>query len=345
MSSLAWPEMPGVGGSETSSDTWASLLKINADLFVSAPARDLEAIRTFESLALGFLPRLNHAALMDLARILAPCEDTPTTILDHLVQHSPETREIVFALSPRMASGAVNRLLGTPEGRLTLARGDRLDPFTAERLLVVRERAVEDALAANLTLDPAAAPFRELLRRARFRPALARLLLGRPDLTLRDEAALYLCADPHRRARIRQRLAAGEPAGPERPPFKLTEAEVGELFAIALRGEVLAFEANLATLFGFPAGTEWRLLELGRHDLLPLALSALGLVEKEAARIVLTLHPALSHSATVARALARVTAEVPGPMALTLVEAVLGVHGAGTAGSYPAPDASSSQPV
>src|ERR1044072_6031395 len=101
MSSPAWTEMPLIGSPDPHPDAWTTLLTVNAQMFVAAPTRDRETIRTFESLALGFLPRVDHAALVALARLLAPCEDTPTSILDHLIGHSSETRDIVFGLSPR----------------------------------------------------------------------------------------------------------------------------------------------------------------------------------------------------------------------------------------------------
>src|SRR3712207_6691043 len=165
------------GSPDGTSDARAALLKVNADMFVAAPARDRESIETFETLVLGFLPKTDPATLLDLARILAPCPDTPASVLEYLARHSPAAREILQHRVTRLQPAFSTRQLATPEGRLSLASQPDLDTTTIHKLLALRECAVEDALAKNPAFAPDTALFTDLLRRARQRPVLASVLI------------------------------------------------------------------------------------------------------------------------------------------------------------------------
>jgi hypothetical protein len=295
-------------------------------MFVAAPARDREMIETFESLALGFLPGTDEGALIDIARILAPCEDTPASMLDILSRHSPETRSVLLRHGARLHAPADARLLATAEGRIRLVARPDLDATTIERLLVLGESAVEVALAAHPALALADDAMKVLVHRAQDRPALARILLARGDLPPVAEASLYLAALPERRKSIRSRLEASVALQRAALAFRLTEYDVDEFLAASRQGDIRCVERLLTATFGFPETTEWRVLQTGRHPLLALALKAIGFVEREAAGIFLTLHPALSFPLSAIKALVRELREVPAPVALALVEAILGVQ-------------------
>lgn len=322
MTSSANPDLWSDLSDLSSGDTCAALLKVNAEMFVAAPARDRDRIETFEALALGFLPKADPATLLDIARILAPCPDTPASVRTYLAQRIPEAGETALRDSQPAAPDA--RHLATPDARVRLAARSRLDGATIERILVLREPASEDALAANPAVPSSSPAFHQLVRRAVERPALARLLLRRGDLTAAQEACLYLAAEGERRrairARIAQTLARAIPLSPH-PAQGIAPA----LLAAAADGDVARFERLLTEAFGLPAATEWRLLQIGRHPLLALALKGLGLPSRDAIRIFLTLHPALSHPLSAIRALVRETRDVPGAVALVLVETILGV--------------------
>ncbi|MFL5204203.1 MAG: hypothetical protein ACJ8B9_19195 [Microvirga sp.] len=322
-----WSDLSGFGSSDGSnSDARAALLKVNAEMFVAAAARDRESIETFEALVLGFLPKTDPATLLDLARILAPCPDTPTSVLDYLAQHSPEAREILHHHAARLPPAFGSRQLATPEGRLSLASRTDLDPTTIQKLLALRESAVEDALASNPAFAPDTAPFTDLVRRARHRPTLAAILLERADLPTAGQASLYLAADAERRKAIRERVAVSLAHRRVTLSFTLTEQDLAELLAAGFKGDDRRLEGLLTSLFGFPASTEWRVLEIGRHRLLALALKVLGVTHKDAIRLFLTLHPALSYPLSVTKALVREMRDVSSPVALALIESVLDVR-------------------
>ncbi len=321
-----WSDLSGFGSPDGNSDARAALLKVNAEMFAAAPARDRESIETFETLVLGFLPKADPATLLDLARILAPCRDTPASVLDYLARHSPDARDMLRHHAARPAPASGSRQLATPEGRLRLASQPDLDAGAVKKLLALREGAVEDALAANPALAPDAASFADLLQRARHRPALARILLARADLPTAGQAALYLTADGERRAAIRERVAACLAHRRATLSFALAGQDLADLLAAALKGDDRRLESLLTSLFGFPAHTDWRLLENGRHRLLALALKVLGVPRHEATRIFLTLHPALSYPLSAVRTLVQEMRDVPGPVALALVESILDVR-------------------
>ncbi|RDI58679.1 hypothetical protein [Microvirga subterranea] len=322
-----WPDLSSIDDTEANGrDARASLLKVNAEMFVAAPARDREIIETFETLALGFLPAVDRASLAEIARILAPCEDTPDSVLDHLSRHSPEAREIVLKSAARLPVSCSDTCLGTPEGRLRLASCSALDRIIVERLLALREADVEDHLAANPAFVPTEPAFADLVRRAQDRAPLAAILLSRTDLSLADEAALYLAASREHRARIRAKIESALPHRRARLAFMLTEHDVAAFFAAARHGDVGQFEAMLTGALGFPAAAEWRILQAGRYELLALALRALGLCDKEATRIFLTLHPVLCRPLSTVKELVRTVRDVPSAVALALVEAILGVQ-------------------
>ncbi len=321
-----WSDLSGFGSPDGTSDARAALLKVNADMFVAAPARDRESIETFETLVLGFLPKADPATLLDLARILAPCPDTPASVLEYLARHSPAAREIVQHRVTRLQPAFGTRQLATPEGRLSLASQPDLDPTVIQKLLAVRECAVEDALAKNQSFAPDTASFTDLLRRARQRPLLASLLLDRADLPTAAQASLYLAADKERRKAIRERVETALAHRRVTLSFALTEQDLAELLAAGLKGDDRRLEALLTTLFGFPASTEWRILETGRHRLLALALKVLELSRQDAIRIFLSLHPALSYPLSAIRELVREMRDTPGPIALALIESILDVR-------------------
>lgn len=324
MAFTAWPDLWGIALAEPgSAEARATLFRVHVELFSEAPARDAETIRSFEAIALGFLPRVDLKTLVEAAHRLALCPDTPPAVLEFLTARCPETRDAVAALAPALPAAALDILLSSAAGRLLLARRQDLDEATLRRLLVLHDPALDAMLAGNAALHGSEAAFALLLDRARDHAGTARALLARADLAIADEAALYLAAAPERRAEIRTRMAAT--ALYQRPslPFRANAALTDRLLDCAAAGDVEDLEAHLTAGLGLPAGTEWRILKAGREELLALGLQALGIDEEDAARIGMTLHPALSHSVAAVSTLVHTMRAVTRPVALALVEAIL----------------------
>ncbi len=324
MAIAAWPDLWELAqAGRGSDDARATLFRLKVELFAGAAARDDEAIRSFQAIALGFLPRLDPAALAEAARLLAPCPDTPPAILDVLIARDPETRDIVAALAPALSPKAIDELLASPEGRHRLAARADLTPATLARLLALYDPDLDRALAVNPSVRPDGEAFAILFARARGDTGTAGALLRRGDLTLADEAALYLAGDEPRRAGIRARMAAS--ALFRRPGLgsRADAALVQDLLEIARAGDVAAFEARLGQGLGMAGEPGWRILAAGRDDLFALGLVALGVEEEDAVRLALLLHPAISHSVARVQAVAHLVRTVPRPIGLALVEAIL----------------------
>ena len=321
----AWPDLWDIALAERApADARATLLVVHAEQFASTPVRDRETIESFEAIALGFLPLVELPTLTTIARLLAPCSDTPEAVLEYLARRAPETCSIVVALARTLPASVIEILLGRADTRVWLAVRRDLDARTLDRLLVVREGAVDEALARNPSLLPNDAAFSHLLERARRNPGLARALLLRDDLTAADEAALYLAADAEKRIDIRGRIGASALFQRPQLPGRPTPAEVADFLAAAGGSDMAAVEAMLSARLGLASSTTWNTLENGRHELLALGLVAIGFDEDDATRLVLTLHPVLSHSVAKVFGLVRTMREVPRPVALALVEAILG---------------------
>jgi hypothetical protein len=303
-------------------DARVRMFDLHVELFVNAPSRDRESIRAFEALALGFMPRLDTATLARTARLLAPCGDTPATVLAYLFQRSGETRAIVLDRAPVLPPLVADLLIGSGRAGELAARAG-LDARMQDRLLAMEDPAVEDRLAANPHGGLAESALQRLVARAVHRPALARILLDRADLPRADEAALYLAADPARRLLIRERIEASA-AFERRSLARLPGPDGDALVAHATEGDLPSFEAGLSRAFGFAGEVAWHLLPPERQDLLALALAALGLEEEAAMRIFLTLHPVIAHPVRTVFALAETFRTVPQATALVLVEAILG---------------------
>ncbi|HEX2555836.1 MAG TPA: hypothetical protein VHL98_19220 [Microvirga sp.] len=303
-------------------DARIRLFAMHVELFVNAPSRDRETVRAFEALALGFMPRLDAATLASAARLLAPCNDTPASVLAYLFQRSADTRDAVLDLAPTLPPLVADLMIGT--GRAAgLAARPGLDAWTQDRLLVMEDPVVDARLAANPHITLTETVLRRLIARAAERPALARTLLAREDIALADEAALYLAADAGRRLLIRERIEASA-TFQRRSLVRLPQAEAVALAARAAEGDVAAFEAALSQAFGLAGAPPWRLLRPERQDLLALALAALGIEEQAAMRIFLTLHPVVAHPVRSVFRLAESFRSVPQATARVLVEAILG---------------------
>lgn len=326
MSSSAWPDEFGLVPLRRAlrADSRATLFRLHTELFVNAPTRDGESIRSFEALALGFMPRLDLGSLVALARMLAPCADTPATVLAYLIQRAHETRRLVLSLAPRLPTLVSDLLIGEgPSGAVALAARAELDVTTQERLVVMENAAVDEALARNAGLSLAESVLRRLIARAADNLDLGRILLARGDLALADEACLYPAADAARRERIREALEASAPFQRTSLPARASDAEVASLLTSAEAADVVGLEAELNAALGLDPDTAWHLLRPERHELLALGLLVLGLTEAQGVRAFLTLHPTLSHSVRAVFDLTAAFRAVAPTTALVLIEAVL----------------------
>jgi hypothetical protein len=189
----------------------------------------------------------------------------------------------------------------------------------------LRDPEVDLALARNSYLRLSSAQLQELVERARERPPLALTLLDRRDLGAGDEAVLYLHANDGRRRHIRSRLqSAAALAGRTVPLPRADQNAVDRLLSHARALDMGSFETELTRLLRLTPAPAWRFQAEPRRELLALALVAAGVGPEDAIRIFLTLHPAISRSVRTVFHLAEVARTVSRPVAVHLMEAILG---------------------
>src|SRR3954467_7154826 len=82
------------------------ILRVQTDLFVSAPARDRTPTGAFEALACGLLPAVDDETAAIVAAKLAPVADTPESVLHELARRGGEPLPA--------ALGGAAQLLGPP---------------------------------------------------------------------------------------------------------------------------------------------------------------------------------------------------------------------------------------
>lgn len=312
LAALAW---------DPSLDVRPALLRVHADLFANAPARDRASIDSFEALALGLLPNVDDRAALAVARILAPVADTPASVVRLLVARGGEVARAMIGAMPQLPpSFRAADLARNPDWAALVAGRPDLGPADLESLTLGGDPAVDLAIARNRAVTLGGRPLALLVERARRRPDLAGALLARPDLPSPDRAALYLAATPAQQEEIRASLDASP--RPALLPRASREAGAA-LVERAMTGDRDGFEAGLADLLGLDGGTRLDATEPGRHDLLGLALLAAGIGEEECVRIFLTLDDRIARSVETVFRLAALVRGTPRSTAIRLVEAIL----------------------
>ena len=325
MSSVEWPDLSCLASlaRDQKLDVRPVLLRVHTDLFAAAPSRDRDTIEAFEALALGFLPVVDDPTAALVAHKLACIADTPPAIIDALVRRGGEVREAILrgsAESERSTDVPIAK--NQPEAAIESPTPARALP---DYLRVIDEEESALAWARDSQAHLSASQLHELVDRARERPQLAMALLGRGDLGPGDEAVLYLHANDVQRTRIRSRL---EPlvalAGHRSVLARTDDRAITSLLEFAKALDISGFETQLAEMLHLVPVPAWSFQREPRRELLALALVAAGVRAEDCARVFLTLHPAISRSVRTVFHLTHIARSVSRPIALYLVEAILG---------------------
>ncbi len=348
MSSSALPDLSGLVAlaREQNLDLRPVLLRVQTDLFVAAPNRDQGTINAFEALALGFLAVVDDDTAGIVARKLAPLADTPPRVIEMLLARGGQARQAVIQEMPRLPRKVAAAVLADEPGLAPVlaARAD-LDAATLVELLGRKEDAVDLSLARNCAVVLGRA-LQQLVERGRERPRLAAALLAREDLSVSDEAALYVHADAPRRARIRERLETHAPliaAIRSAALPRASDAACDDLLARAADGDGPGFRTSLTQILGVSplSAALWRFDDEAHREFVALALVAVGIPSEDAIRIFLTLDRAVACSVWAVFHLAEIVRATPRGVALYLTEATLGTTtGRGPARHMPLLDAS-----
>lgn len=310
-------------------------LRVHTDLFVTAPRRDADAVRSFALLATGLLACADDVTAGTVAEKLAPLDDAPEEVLIALVRRGGRARRAVLERAPVLSRAIVAAAAaGGDLGPMLAARPDLSPRAVAE--LVSRDRpAIDEAVALNPNISLGGAPLAELVRRGRERPDLARALLGRGDLGPLDRAPLFLHGDPEQRRAVLDGIAPL--AALRRPSLALTAPDrwgCERLIELAAARQEGLFAARLALMLALPEPFAWEFREGAHQDLLALTLLALGVPEEDAIRIFLTLTDEIALSVATVFRLVGLLRKTTRPTAAHLLEAVWGAAPARAGGQH-----------
>jgi uncharacterized protein (DUF2336 family) len=202
-----FPFLASLAGSNSPKDRriW---VRVASDYFVSAEPDDPAAIEKFADAMAAQLHAADVADLLDLARRLAPCPQTPPSLLAKLESTEPEVGDYILEhavayahrdLAPTAASGG--------RRAVSVAKRKDLDPKLARALAESNDLDVLIALAGNgaAPLDATALARLVSLGRQRADDAkdrrLVEALLERRPVKP-EMAAVFLHAKPEQRVEI-----------------------------------------------------------------------------------------------------------------------------------------------
>jgi hypothetical protein len=298
------------------------ILRVQTDLFLSAPVRDRKTVSAFASLAGGLIPIVDDETAEIVARKLAPFPDTPPALLTALAARGGAAREQVLANAPILTRTVIDAAVadGAEIGTALASRPD-LDRATLAEMIARDDPAIDRALAGNRALHLQGEMLARLVARARRAPDLARIILGRPDLAHADVAPLFLFADETRREAIGHAMLATAALRPA-PPAPREAGTV--LTGFSARGDIAGFIGALTEMLGLPKGFITATPDPSlRYELLTLALRAAGLHEEEAVYIFLTLNETVARSVDRVFDLVKLFRTVPRASARDLLAAIL----------------------
>lgn len=303
------------------------ILRVQTDLFVTAPSRDRATLEAFESLACGLLPTVDDETATIVAQKLAPLEATPERVLVCLAVRGGAPLCALLEGATRLPKCVIDiaQAVADLDTAISARPAPPFLPLELELDLPTAEEAAEPLPEPTLE---------ELIARARTDGALAKALLEREGLTSADAAALYLDADESRR---RQILTDIEALAFARKPV-LPRADASRrapLIRAAAAKNGAAFEVELAAMLSLANAAAWRFDEPARHDLLVFALLAAGVPEEDSVRILLTAEPTIALHVDRVLRLVRLFRTTPRETAAYMVEAILGAAvGANPAGRH-----------
>jgi hypothetical protein len=292
------------------------ILRVQTDLFVAAASHDHQSIRQYESLACGLIPLVDEATAIIVAQKIGLCTFAPPAVRSALEAWGGDVA---------LALHAVRTYEDQPETPEDVTRLER----TIAQLLNIREDAVDLALAAHDPLIRNLETLQLLLEAAQKRPTLAKALLARPDLSLPEQAYLYLQGSRHQKALLHEQLASSAVVPGSSSIARASEETIIRLAMLADLQDGEGFEQELMRLL--KRDTPLNLLQDGREDLLALSLAALDVPADIAIGIFLTLDARIGQSTPLVFSLAETIRTIPRLVACYLLSTLTGT---GTASNH-----------
>ena len=271
-------QLPFVGGLAKSLDPgdrkiW---LRVACDHFVARPPVNAVAAARFAATMTAAIPTLDEATAITLGRKLAPCPQTPQTVVEAFLRRGNAIAETMRGRPLLMDDDDIAEAAGRDvKSAEAAAKRSGLPAAVVAQLCARDERQVLLALARNRNVAFTDPQLAVLVRRGVEDDELAATLLARGAIGL-EHAGLFLQADGEQRLEIllaarRADLARPSSAssGPDREALASLEAH-----ALARRPDF--FVRALATAIGASPDIAERIADDPHGDSLAVALAALG---------------------------------------------------------------------
>lgn len=282
------------------------VLRVQTDLFLTAPVRDRATLEAFESLATGLIPTVDFETALTVAGKLGPCADTPESVLVRLVARGGAIGQTVLDTAPRLTA------------RIVAAA--RAAGFSVEGW-VASPSATETHPMDHTAVSKASAS--EIVDRSEEELPDARIELSRIDIAPADLAPFWLQAAEPQRGAIRDAVAATAALRPC-PPAPRNLGSV--LTERATQRDVAGFVGALSESLGLaPSFLAAAPDATTRYDLLTLAMRAADLSEADTVYIFLTLNETVARSVERVFELAKLYRTTNRATARDLLSAILGV--------------------
>jgi len=304
----------------------AEALRAIVDQFLSRethPARDVEQ---FERLAGGLIDLLGAEHLAEIVLPLCHHAETPPSIVARLLDKGADCAKAAFEFACGVSAADVRATAehGPAEHAAAIARRGDLDRDIVAALAARPEPHVLCALAANADAHLDSLALRLLVRAARDDLALARILLDRGAADL-DAESLFLAATRDERAALtleacRDALAAGR----YEPPARADADFEARLDAATFSGDQDAIISLFTDALDCRKGRVRAIVVDPGGEPLALTLSALGVSEPAAVRVLLSADPRVSHDPVRVRALRALMRSTPPAAAARIVAAMTG---------------------
>ncbi len=302
------------------------LLRVLTDLFVSRADHPRDEIGRYETIALGLIDKTDAPTLAIVAAKLANFGATPAAVVDKLIERGGAGAQEVLRRSTLVDPARLLALAEAGETTLAVAVAARLDLDEAIATALARrpESEIARALIANPVSPLPQAAQQALVAGARRDGDLARALCRRlPDAA--TIAPLFLYASSSQRAAIIRVLRREELVDPMRPRRRFVEEMTGaEIERAAVAGDKPLLAALVSRALGATLSEATTIIDDPHGEPMAVALAALRVPVDAAARIFMSLDPAIAHSHARVRMLSELAIDLAPGLARRLVEAMIG---------------------
>ena len=306
--------------------TRTALIRVLTDLFAVRAHHTDEEIRHYQEIVLRMLPDADSAILLDISRKLAAHPKSPLPVLQALMERDQDCAAVILAKSAVLTEDMLTAAaqFGASDLAAAVARRPDVDSRLVEILVTRHEDDVWRALAFNDSASLDVRSLREMARRGREDPVMARAICTRtdnPGVLL----PLFLHASKTQRATVILEAERDEIAAGGRRTIDPAQPDVCEqLEKAALAHNDQEFRAILAVAIKCDAALASQIVSDEEGEPLAISLSALGMSPEAIMRVFLTGDATIAQSCDKIETLYRLVSQISLGASQRICRAMLG---------------------